>query len=391
MSRALRAAPLRRAVALILTAAALALPATVRADSLEDQIRQAREQQAQLEAERRAARARLNELDRKVQDATLAYRRALDELRATQAEVARLSRELEAAEADLAAAEAELERVTAELAKKQEALGKRVRVAYVDGQVEYLEVLFGATSFSDFLSRFEFLQLMAEQDSRLVADVRQMQAEAAARRQAMETRRNRVAALRDQAARRREEARIQEVKANQYKADLEAARARVRAELDEIDRQNALIAKQIAEWSRQLARARGQIVFQWPVSPVRVTSPFGERWHPIAQQRRMHWGIDLAASYGQPVRAAESGRVVSAGWRGGYGNTVIILHGTVGGVTYATLYGHNSRLAVSAGDEVKAGQVIAYAGSSGYSTGPHVHLEIWANGKAVDPLPYLPR
>lgn len=383
--------PLRpRAIALLLAGVMLAIPATVRADVLEDRIRQAQERQAQLEAERRAARAQLNELDRQVREATLAYNEALGQLRRTQAEVARLDRELQAAESDLARAQAELDRVTRELEQKKDQLGRRVRAAYVDGQVEYLEVLFGATSFSDFLSRFELLQLVVQQDSRLVAEVRQAQKEAQERRADMEARRNRVAALRSQAIARRQEAAAQEARANEYKENLEAARARVRQQLDEIDRQNALIARQIAEWSRQLARKRGQISLQWPVSPVRITSPFGMRWHPIAQQRRMHWGIDLAASYGQPVRAAESGRVVEAGWRGGYGNTVIILHGTVNGNTYATLYGHNSRLAVSVGQEVQAGQVIAYAGSTGYSTGPHVHFEVWVNGKAVDPIPYMP-
>jgi hypothetical protein len=118
-----------------------------------------------------------------------------------------------------------------------------------------------------------------------------------------------------------------------------------------------------------------------PVSG-RVTSKFGERFHPILGYARFHKGVDLGASAGTPIVAAADGRVVSAGWHGGYGRQVAIAH--AGGME--TTYGHMSRIAARAGELVRQGQVIGYVGSSGLSTGPHLHFEVSLNGRPVNPL-----
>ncbi|WP_197018446.1 M23 family metallopeptidase [Sphingomonas sp. URHD0057] len=118
-----------------------------------------------------------------------------------------------------------------------------------------------------------------------------------------------------------------------------------------------------------------------PVSG-RVTSAFGNRFHPILGYARMHQGVDLAAAYGAPIAAAGPGKVVAAGWAGGYGREVVIAHG--GGIQ--TRYGHMSRLAAYPGEVVRQGQVIGYVGSSGLSTGPHVHYEVLKNGRPVNPM-----
>ncbi|MBA2317805.1 MAG: peptidoglycan DD-metalloendopeptidase family protein [Euzebyales bacterium] len=116
-----------------------------------------------------------------------------------------------------------------------------------------------------------------------------------------------------------------------------------------------------------------------------ITSRYGYRVHPIFGTRRLHAGIDFGGGYGAPIYAAESGTVISAGSRGGYGNTIVVDHG--GGTT--TLYAHQSRFAVSGGAQVGRGQVIGYIGSTGYSTGPHLHFEVRINGAPTDPAPYL--
>ena len=122
----------------------------------------------------------------------------------------------------------------------------------------------------------------------------------------------------------------------------------------------------------------------WPVKGV-ITSPFGYRIHPIYGRQILHSGMDIGVDYGTPVKAAMGGVVVEADWISGYGNAVVIDHGN--GMT--TLYGHNERLNVVTGQTVKQGDIIAYAGSTGNSTGPHVHFEIRVNGEAVDPALYL--
>jgi murein DD-endopeptidase MepM/ murein hydrolase activator NlpD len=114
----------------------------------------------------------------------------------------------------------------------------------------------------------------------------------------------------------------------------------------------------------------------------RVTSGFGERFHPILHRMRMHDGVDLAAAWGTPILAAADGRVASAGWRGGYGRAVEIVH--AGGIE--TLYGHMSRIAAQPGEAVRQGQVIGYVGASGLATGPHLHYEVHKDGRLVNPL-----
>ncbi len=127
----------------------------------------------------------------------------------------------------------------------------------------------------------------------------------------------------------------------------------------------------------------GQLAY--PLANAVVTSRFGFRTHPIFGTRRLHAGTDFRGATGTPVLAAAGGTVVSAGPRGGYGNAVIIDHGGA----LATLYAHQSRLSVVAGDQVETGQVIGAVGSTGYSTGPHLHFEVRVNGTPVDPLNYL--
>ena len=116
--------------------------------------------------------------------------------------------------------------------------------------------------------------------------------------------------------------------------------------------------------------------------PGQVTSAFGQRFHPILGHARFHKGVDLRATFGSPITAAASGRVVAAGWRGGYGRQVVIAHG--GGIQ--TTYSHMSRIAAQPGAMVNKGQLIGYVGSSGLSTGPHVHFEVMKNGQPINPM-----
>jgi len=114
----------------------------------------------------------------------------------------------------------------------------------------------------------------------------------------------------------------------------------------------------------------------------RVTSGFGSRFHPILGYVRMHAGLDLAAAYGSPIVAAADGRVLAAGWSGGSGNLVRIAH--AGGIQ--TMYGHMSRIVAASGTMVRQGQLIGYVGSTGLSTGPHLHYEVLKGGRPINPL-----
>ena len=132
------------------------------------------------------------------------------------------------------------------------------------------------------------------------------------------------------------------------------------------------------------AAARARAASSTPVNGP-IASPFGWRIHPILGYKKFHTGIDFGVGYGVPIRAADSGTVIYATWMGGYGNVIIVDHGD----GLSTLYAHQSSLAVGTGTRVTRGQTVGYVGSTGFSTGPHLHFEVRVNGNPVDPMGYL--
>ena len=163
---------------------------------------------------------------------------------------------------------------------------------------------------------------------------------------------------------------------------IDATIAEFSDELDGLEQEQARVQRLIQDEASKEGEAPGILVR--PV-PGPITSGFGMRMHPILGYSRMHTGIDMSAPYGQEIKAGGAGRVILAAPYGGYGNTVIIDHG--GGMT--TLYAHQSQLDVSYGQEVAAAEVIGYIGTSGLSTGPHLHFEVRLGGRPVDPADYI--
>ncbi len=286
-------------------------------------------------------------------------------------------------------------------------LEKRVRDIYINGQISYIDVLFGAKDFSDFLTRMDLLKRVIMQDSELVNIVLKYQNEIKEVGKQLEADRRIQAELAEKAetakeiklqkvARQQELIdRMQNDKAvydRQYDEMMAASKqveqmiqeSKYRAAAEEEARRRRASQSSSGGGSSQGYVARGSGAMIWPVSGP-ITSPFGWRTHPIFGTKRFHSGLDIAADYGTPIRAADSGVVTHSGWIGGYGNTVMIDHG--GGIV--TLYGHNQSLAVSVGQSVSQGQVVSYCGSTGNSTGPHCHFEVRRNGEPVSPYNYL--
>lgn len=282
-----------------------------------------------------------------------------------------------------------LAKVEKNLAERSQILNKRMRDIYKNGQVNYLDVLFGASDFADFTTRAELLKRIINLDVNLVAQVKAERELVVQKRAELERDKAAITELKAQAAAKKTQ--IEANKNDREKVLNSAVNERDTAEqaykeLMETSAQIEQMIRRIQSGSNAAAgSAGGSGALMWPASGP-ITSPFGWRTHPIFGNQIFHSGIDIGADYGDAVAAADSGVVVYSGWMGGYGNAVIIDHG--GGIS--TLYGHNSELLVEEGARVQKGQIISRVGSTGYSTGPHLHFEVRENGSPVSPMGYLP-
>ena len=393
-------------------------------EQLDIEVEQLEEEKVSYEAAAEKARATIELIQGKI-DSVSEFKRQLDE----DASVAIADYEDKQAALDetiyrIGENETKLAEVTVELNEKHGILENRVRDIYINGQISYLDVLFGAKDFGDFLTRMDLLKRVMIRDSELVANVlayqteikevgkqleadRQIQEELAAKaEEAKNISLEKVAkqqALIDLMENDKEiynqqydemmassaevERLIQE---NRYKKAAEEEARRRQAEM-EAQRQAQLAAAAQAGNVDVVEFGEDEYVMQsygggmiWPISGP-ITSEFGWRTHPIFGNARFHSGLDIGGDYGLPIHAAQGGVVIEAGWIGGYGNTVMIDHG--GGIV--TLYGHNESLAVGVGQSVNQGDVIAYCGSTGNSTGPHCHFEVRLGGEPVSPWNYL--
>ena len=274
-------------------------------------------------------------------------------------------------------------------------LGDRVDRLYRQEQTDTLSLLLTSTSFTDALDMFDYLRRIADEDQRIANQVGAAKKRVRAQREETRTTRKRhrqetrvvavrvgqIRALRDRLAASRSGLVAAQVERQQDLAELSAAEREHVAEMEALQQVSSELAAKIQAAQAAAGTGGGSpsaAGYVWPVLGP-VTSPFGWRWG------RMHEGIDIAVASGTPIRAAAAGTVIYAGWLGGYGNLTIIDHG--GGV--ATAYGHQSSLAASTGSYVAQGQVIGYVGSTGHSTGPHLHFEVRVNGVPQDPLGYL--
>ncbi|GAA1851065.1 peptidoglycan DD-metalloendopeptidase family protein [Brevibacterium marinum] len=168
-----------------------------------------------------------------------------------------------------------------------------------------------------------------------------------------------------------------------------STKEQLKKEKEEQDR----LAEKVREWEKEQEK-KGKFVYgdgelANPAKGYPTTSPFGYRVHPITGAKKLHSGTDFGVPCGTPIHAAGDGVVVGAGWTGGYGNRVVVSHGKIKGDTIASTYNHNTKVKVHPGQKVKKGDVISVSGTTGASTGCHLHFEIMKNGGYVDPMPYI--
>ena len=359
----------------------LSVTGTALADDLEDQLadlqRQAEEQQA-----------KTNEASAKVESVSERLRQIQEELRVATAEYKEVKGQLDSVEDKISDNTELLQKTEADLKVKNKKLQQRVRDIYINGQISYVDVLFGAKDFADLMTRMDVLKRIIKHDYDLIMKVREEKATVENTRAQLEKDKAEAEVLVADAQAKK--AKVEDKESEQQVLLDQAIYDRDTSErmYEEIMAASQEVANMIrrshmssAGYSGAPAGAGGMI---WPISGP-ITSEFGWRTHPIFGTARFHSGLDIGGDYGMPIYAAASGTVIYAGWISGYGNAVIIDHG--GGVT--PLYGHNDSLNVSEGENVAQGQVIAMCGSTGNSTGPHCHFEVRENGEPVSPYGYL--
>jgi peptidoglycan DL-endopeptidase CwlO len=312
------------------------------------------------------------------------------DLDAKRAELARI-------QDDLRQERIRLVRLRARLAAAKDALAERLVEIYKSDEPDVVTVILEADGFEDLITRAEFIDRVGDQDGRIIERVRTAKAEsvkAEAELDRLEERQRRVtaevdrrlrevAAIKGQLVDRRDDYAAVRDKKQSVLADTRAHRHDLEGDLRALEKEQARVLARIQAAQNPSAAPAGPIrqgsgSMVWPVDGA-FTSPFGMRWG------RLHAGIDLAAPEGTPIRAADSGRVILAGWTGGYGNYTCVSHSS----SLSTCYAHQSRYGTSVGANVGKGQVIGYVGNTGHSFGAHLHFEVRVNGSPVDPMGYL--
>ena len=360
-------------------------------DRLKGEAKNLEDKQAELQAQ-------INSRNDDIMAVMAKYELLEQQIELTRQEITNLTQQIALCEEEIAEKEIEYNEARAAEDNQQRHLRTRVRAMEENGTVvSYLEILFQASSFSDLLARLDLISAIMESDQRLADELAKARVAVAAAKARVEDAKSAYEITKgDQELKERQleisiaeaqetldylQENLEELQAA-YDAK-EAEREAIDAEIDRLMEQ--LKAQESSGGGTGYVGTTGTGRYIWPATSTYITSPFGTRWHPVFGGYKTHWGVDIGASYGTNIYAADSGTVEISTYSSSYGNYVLINHG--GG--NATLYAHMSTRYVSAGESVSQGQVIGLVGATGNVTGPHLHFEVRENGSKVDPMQYF--
>ncbi|PKM76987.1 MAG: peptidase M23 [Firmicutes bacterium HGW-Firmicutes-15] len=305
----------------------------------------------------------------------------------TQKEIRSLSDQVNYLQNNIAVTEKQIIVQQKEMEKQAKLLSDRLVFIYEQGESSYLEVLLSANDIKDFLSRFDMLNSIVEQDKDLISSLNSKKTDLDMKKSDLEVQKREL-----QVAKESQEGKKQ-ILASQLSdkklvlTDVQQEKekfAQAMEELEQASRQAEAMIRKLQGNGKGARIGTGSYI--WPTPGYsNITSPFGMRFHPILKTRKLHTGVDIGAPYGVDILAADGGTVIFSGWLGAYGQAIIIDHGA----GMSTLYGHQSELLVSEGEGVFKGQTIGRVGSTGWSTGAHLHFEVRINGSPVDPMGYV--
>lgn len=305
----------------------------------------------------------------------------------TENEIKSLGERIAFLEGDIAKTEKDIAKAEAELAEQSDILSERMVFIYEEGDLTYLQVLLAATDINDFLTRFDMLNLIVEQDLELIESINEQRKALDEKKATLEAGRKELLAAQQNQKDKKDilggEQDQKSVVLNSVQKEKKAYEQALK-ELEQASREIEAMIKKLQ--SSGSGAQLGTGTYTWPAPSCKIiTSPYGMRYHPILKVRKLHTGMDIGASQGSAIVAADSGEVIYAGWMSGYGQVTIIDHGK----GMSTLYAHQSAFLANVGAQVEKGQTIGKVGSTGWSTGPHLHFEVRVNGSPVDPTAYV--
>ncbi len=398
------------AVLILSLLAALMLPAYANNDNdqqniLEERILQSQQEQDEIErslsdrkgqlaeyqSEEKKLLAELNTLERSLKN----YQQELEKL---EKDIAETQRSIEITEAELIVAEEQIQ-------QRDEFLKTRLRAIYEEGDAVYLEVLFQTASFAEFTSRLNDLKLIAENDFQILEQAYAEREAIQEKKDGLEKERENLLNMKAESLKKRDELNKQMAEREKVMEELQKSIEAQEQAIEELEKEAGRVESLINQLQKEMRELTDQFTpsgkLLWPLAEYGrswITSPYGYRTHPITKKPGVfHGGVDIgiprtrwpgSSSYnGNPVyiRAADNGIVLFAGTNGGYGRMVIVDHGK----GLATVSAHCHTLLVSGGQEVSRGEPIAIVGSTGSSTGPHVHFEVRVNGERKNPMGYF--
>jgi len=378
--------------ALLLGSVLFGAISTLRAGAVASQsaLNSLKKQQTEIKQKMQDIKAKINSLEYD-QSAAIAKKNVLDEqIELTQQEIDNITDQI--TEYDVLIAEqAEVVKEAQWKEDEQWTLYKaRMRAMEENGVVSYYAIIFGASSFSDLLTRIDTISDIMKYDEEIyqnLVKVREEKEEAKAELEKVQAEQiEKVGELEEAQVELENQVEEANLLIEQLEAQMESYDQLYEEEAAEAER----IQQSIKKMEKELAAASASVVkgtgtFVWPSASSRiVTSKFGTRLHPVYKTYKTHYGIDIGAGYGTSVLAADGGTVTTATYSSSYGNYIVISHGN----GYTTLYAHLSKILVKKGDTVKQSQVIGKVGSTGVSTGPHIHFEISKNGTRINPLQF---
>lgn len=330
-----------------------------------------------LQTKLRNGRVEENKLASQIKNLDGLIEEAECEIRDLQGEITRINKEITQVESKMEAKKKEIDNQNSEM-------GSRIRAMYKNGDVGILEVVLGSTSITDFLTNLDMAQKIFDNDVALLEQLENQHKIIKDQKDRLDQLKKNLDAKKQAEASKQGQLQISRGDVSQLKAEVAGDNKVLEKQVDALNQEaNALVA--------EILRLQGTEeyvggVLGWPApSSKRITSEFGYRLHPTLNVNKLHTGMDIGVPTGSQIVAANAGKVIKAAWNNSYGYMVMIDHG--GGIV--TLYAHNSQLKVKTGDVVARGQLIALSGSTGVSTGPHLHFEVRVNGEYKNPRAYL--